>query len=98
MMDTPAVKSTYEAAVIAPKELKVKMSANETGVATYNSTHSVTRFLCEIKMPSYLIALAVGDLEYRAIGPRSGVITEPSQMDAVAAELENLEQMLDAAE
>ena len=49
-------------------------------------------------MPSYLIALAVGDLEYRAVGPRTGVITEPSQMDAVAAELENLEQMLDAAE
>ena len=49
-------------------------------------------------MPSYLIAIAVGDLEYRQIGPRTGVITEPVQMDAVAAELEDLETMLNAAE
>jgi leukotriene-A4 hydrolase len=98
MMDTPAVKMTYEARVIAPKELKVKMSANETGVFPFNQTHNLSKFLCQIRMPSYLIAIAVGDLEYRQIGPRTGVITEPVQMDAVAAELEDLETMLVAAE
>jgi len=42
-------------------------------------------------MPSYLIAIAVGDLEYRSLGRRVGVITEPSQIDAVAWELDTLE-------
>jgi len=28
-------------------------------------------------MPSYLIAIAVGNLEYRRLGDRVGVITEP---------------------
>lgn len=42
-------------------------------------------------MPSYLIAIAVGDLEYRSLGDRVGVITEPSQLDAVAEELDTLQ-------
>ena len=46
MMDTPAVKMTYEARVIAPKELKVQMSANETGVFPFNQTHNLSKFLC----------------------------------------------------
>jgi hypothetical protein len=48
-------------------------------------------------MPSYLIAIAVGDLEYRSLGPNTGVITEPSFMDQCAEELENLQVMLDTA-
>ena len=49
-------------------------------------------------MPSYLIALAVGDLEYRSLGRRVGVVTEPSQIGAAATELENLEELLDEME
>jgi leukotriene-A4 hydrolase len=49
-------------------------------------------------MPSYLIAIAVGDLEYRSLGRRVGVITEPSQMDFVATELSDLETLLDKTE
>ena len=90
MMDSPAVKATYEARVIAPNDLVVKMSANETYNEVYNSTHNVTHFLCQIKMPSYLIAIAVGDLEYRLIGGRAGVITEPVQMDFVAEVMSGL--------
>ena len=41
-------------------------------------------------MPSYLIAIAVGDLEYRSLGHRVGVITEPCKLDFVANELESL--------
>jgi aminopeptidase N len=41
-------------------------------------------------MPSYLIAIAVGDLEYRSLGDRVGVITEPAEMEKVANELETL--------
>jgi len=77
----------------------VKMSANETFVDDkYNSTHTMSYFQCDIKIPSYLMAIVVGDLEYRSLGRRVGVITEPSQMDFVANELESLETLLDTAE
>lgn len=35
-------------------------------------------FECKIKIPSYLIALAVGDLKYQSLGKRVGIISEPS--------------------
>jgi hypothetical protein len=41
-------------------------------------------------MPSYLIAIAVGDLEYRSLGNRVGVITEPCEIDNVANVLDTL--------
>lgn len=49
-------------------------------------------------MPSYLIAIAVGDLVYKPMGDRVGIITEPSQLEAVAWELESLQSLLDNAE
>lgn len=54
------------------------MSANETLVEAYNATHNVAAFRCAIPIPNYLMALAVGDLVYRSLGRRVGVITEPS--------------------
>lgn len=98
LQDTPSVKATYDATVTVKKEFNVKMSANETGVKDYNSTHKQFSFRNDIRMPSYLIAIAVGDLEYRSLGERVGVITEPSRMDAVAWELEALPNLLDRAE
>ena len=49
-------------------------------------------------MPSYLIAIAVGNLEYRSLGRRVGVITEPENIDLSADVLENLEELLDSVE
>lgn len=49
-------------------------------------------------MPSYLIAMAIGDLEYRSLGKRVGVVTEPANMNAVAKELSDLELTLIEAE
>ena len=46
----------------------------------------------------YLIAIAVGDLKFKSLGPRSGVWTEPAMLDAAAAELADTEKMIDAAE
>ena len=42
--------------------------------------------------------MAIGDIEYRALGERVGVLTEPGQMDAVVAELDGLAGFLDAVE
>lgn len=49
-------------------------------------------------MPSYLIAIAVGNLEYRSLGRRVGVITEPENINLSADVLENLEELLDSVE
>jgi leukotriene-A4 hydrolase len=76
MQDTPAIKITYDASITVTNGFIVKMSANETGMVA-NDTHTVFTFENKIKMPSYLIAIAVGDLEYRSLGRRTGVITEP---------------------
>jgi leukotriene-A4 hydrolase len=67
------------------------MSANLTDTQDLPATNqTLYKFKNEIKMPSYLIAIAVGNLEYKNLGERVGVITEPEQMDAVASELESL--------
>jgi len=49
-------------------------------------------------MPSYLIAIAVGNLEYRSLGRRVGVITEPENIDLAEDVLGNLEVLLDSVE
>jgi leukotriene-A4 hydrolase len=74
------------------------MSANETLMEWDGDDHKIYHFKNEIKIATYLIAIAVGDLEYRSLGKRVGVVTEPSFMDKCASELENLETMLDTAE
>ena len=77
----------------------MKMSANETqAVEVLDDGTSNSYFNCSIPIPSYLIAAAVGDLEYRSLGERVGVITEPSDMDRCAAELEDMGDLLDAVE
>jgi len=64
MQDSPSVKTTYSSRVLAKSEFTVKMSGNETFVGEYNSTHTESRFYNQIPIPSYLIAIAIGDIEY----------------------------------
>ena len=40
------------------------------------------RFEMPQPIPSYLLAIAVGDLEFRPIGERAGVYAEPSLVEA----------------
>ena len=98
LQDTPANRVTYSAQVITPNNLVAKMSANETGLASYNATHNIASFYCAIPIPDYLLAIAVGDLVYRNLGTRVGVITEPSQIDFVATELAEMQILLDTTE
>jgi len=81
MQDTPANRITYSARVVTDNSLVSRMSANITDTQALNSTHYITSFSNEIPIPSYLIAIAVGDLEYRSLGRRVGVITEPIMME-----------------
>ena len=49
-------------------------------------------------MPAYLVALAVGHLESRLIGPRSNVWSEPEMVEAGAYEFAETEDFIQAAE
>lgn len=82
MQDTPAIKVTYTAIVTVETPYVVHMSANKTGNTT-SGNMTVYNFENTIKMPSYLIALAVGNLEETSMGERTSVITEPEKMAEV---------------
>jgi leukotriene-A4 hydrolase len=56
------------------------------------------RFRMDHAVPPYLISIAVGDLAFRPLGPRTGVYAEPVTLDAVARELDDTEKMVTAAE
>lgn len=95
LQDTPAVRFTYDARITAPEGIRVVMSANNdpnaTGVGGY-------RFNMPQPIPSYLLAIAAGDLAFKAMGPRTGVYTEPGRLEAAAKEFEDTEAMVAATE
>ncbi len=95
LQDTPGIRATYDATVRTPPELRAVMSADNDPGAEMNGVFS---FSMPQPIPSYLIALAVGELEFRAIGDRTGVYAEKEQIDAAAAEFEDTQAMLEAAE
>jgi len=95
MMDTPAIKIHWDAKIRTPNEYKVFMSASKTSTVAYNSTFTETFFNSPVMVQSYLIAIAVGDLEQKPLGTSSGgipigVITEPGMIAKSEAEFKNL--------
>lgn len=64
---------------------------------TEKSTNGVYQFRCAYPIPSYLFALAVGDLRCRSLSPRSSVYAEPAVVSQAAWELAELEGMIKAA-
>ncbi|XP_077399426.1 leukotriene A-4 hydrolase [Vanacampus margaritifer] len=98
--DSPGIKHTYYAQVSVPKDLVAAMSALRDGqdVDPQDANRIIYRFRQNVAMPSYLIALVVGALESREIGPRSKVWSEAEYVDRAAFEFSETEAMLKTAE
>jgi leukotriene-A4 hydrolase len=94
IQDSPGVRVTYDAAIRAPAELTVVMSAEQLG----RGADGVWHFRMPQAIPPYLIALASGVLAFEPISARSGVWAEPSLVKAARDELADTEAMIQAAE
>lgn len=101
--DTPDVKSTYEFLIYSPlpviaSGLPVErtITSSLTSAISKNKAYS---FEQKIPIPSYLFALASGEIETASIGPRSVVASGPKELAGSKWELErDTENMIQTAE
>ncbi|HWH21978.1 MAG TPA: M1 family metallopeptidase [Allosphingosinicella sp.] len=97
--DSPGIRQTWEARIVVPEGLRAVMSAEDlTPKGEKAEGGRAYRFRMDKPVAPYLIALAVGDIGFKSLGPRTGVYSEPSMLDAAASELADTEKMIDAAE
>lgn len=94
--DGPGIRFTYSAVIHTPAELMAVMSA--AGNATAKNDSGTYHFKMKQAIPSYLLALAIGDLDFRPIGNRCGVYSEPAMVEKAAYEFADMEKMVEAAE
>ena len=93
--DSPGIRFTYNATVDVPKDLMALMSAVNP---TEKNSQGHYTFVMDQPIPSYLLALAVGDVEFRSVGEHTGVYATPDIIDAAEYEFAEMEDLLVAAE
>ncbi|MGW6281735.1 M1 family metallopeptidase [Kribbella sp. NPDC055071] len=95
VQDTPSVRFSYAAHVTAPPELMVLMSADNGTTSRRTGSYDV---VMPEPIPSYLLAIAAGDLVFEPIGERSGVWAEPEMARRAATEFADTEEMMRVTE
>jgi len=93
--DSPGLRFTYSAKVKVPENMMALMSASNPTALNDNGVYT---FKMPQPIPAYLLAMAVGDVQYKEISERTGVYAEPSLLDTAAYEFADLEKMVQAAE
>jgi len=95
LQDSPGVRFTYDAKVTVPQGMMALMSAenpqsvNEEGVYLFSMPQPI---------PSYLMSLAVGNIDFAPIGERTGVYAEPGMLKRSVEEFSEMDEMLNIAE
>jgi aminopeptidase N len=93
--DSPGVRFTYDATVKVPSNVMALMSADNPQTKNVDGVYS---FKMDKPIPAYLMALAAGNVEFRAIDSRTGVYAIPEEIAAATAEFEDMPSMVEAAE
>lgn len=95
LQDTPQIRSSFEARIRTPKPLLAVMAAQMEADPERDGDYA---FRMPQPIPSYLIALAVGDLRFQAMSARTAIYAEPSVVARAAREFEDTEAMMQRSE
>ncbi len=95
LMDAPAIRFTYDATITVPSHLMALMSAHNP---TERNSTGVYQFKQDKPIPSYLMAIAAGDVYFKNLGRNTGVYAEPGMLEKSAWEFESMQSMVDSAE
>jgi hypothetical protein len=95
LQDSALVRLTYTAIIHTDDDVLAVMSAHNDPEVKRNGNYA---FVNRDALPPNLIALAVGDLRFKATGPRTGVYAEKPLVADAAKEFADTENLLKAAE
>ncbi len=97
IQDSPGIRITYTAKVTVPKGMTAVMSALGNA-RPLSAEQTVFEFKQPNPIPPYLIALAVGQLEFKQMSDRTGIYALPGVLPDAVNEFKDLERMLLACE